>query len=674
MNKEVPDLRQGFAALCGLPDPVLNEISTHLEVQNYPPGAVVFKEGDPGDKLYLVVEGRAEVVVQTKAGPVVLATLGKGDIFGEIALLTPGARRTAAVHCVTALRTMVVAAEVFQALVDRFPQAKEHMQESMRRLLAFNFLRLATPFSSIAPVHLHALADSIGSLVLPQGNEIVRQGEPGDSCYLVRSGRVEVVQRDADSERRLATLGPGALFGEAALLTEGPRNATVRSLEPVELLVLRRADLLEAIHSDRQVGARMAELLGLRDRPTQVEDISVHQWAAADGETITILKDSRRGAYYRLSPQGWFIWQRLDGRHNLKDLTLDYLEEFKVFAPYVIAENVMQLVAAGFASGSAAKAQAHLMPEDLNWWQRTALMAQRLLQWHVIVRNVDGWFTRVYQGGLRFLYTRAAQAVIAAVVVGGLALFVDETFRLPAVAGGAAISGAMLWWLVPAILLSFVLHEAGHGFTTKSFGREVLGIGLGWYWFGPIMYVDTSDMWLAERWPRIAVSLAGGYTNLFLAGVAAAVAWRTTNPIWARGCWMFAMVSYVLVLFNLNPLLEYDGYFVLCDLLDRPNLRSHCLGWLGAGLPRAWHDPAELRRHALELSYGLGSLLYVAVVAILTLGEYRLLAQELVGRLLPPAMGVVLGVATAAGVIWMCTLGVIADLRAAAAKARVALG
>ena len=402
MTKAVPNLRAEFAGLSGLPDPLLNEIGAHLEPQDYPPGEIVFKEGDPGDKLYLVVDGRAEVVAQTKAGAVVLATLGKGDIFGEIALLMPGATRTATIRCVTALSTMVVAAEVFHALVDRFPQAREHLQESMRRMLVFNFLRLATPFSSIAPAHLHALADSVTSLELAKGSDIVRQGEAGDACYLVRSGRVEVVQQDAGSERRVATLGPGTVFGEAALLTQGPRNATVRSLEPVELLVLRRDDLLEAIHADRQVAVRMAELMGLRDRPTQVEGISVHQRTAADGEVITILKDSSRGAYYRLSPQGWFIWQRLDGQHNLKDLTLDYLEEFKVFAPYVIAENVMQLVAAGFASGSAAKAQGYLMPDDLNWWQRTALMAQRLLQWHVIVRNVDGWFTRVYQGGLRF--------------------------------------------------------------------------------------------------------------------------------------------------------------------------------------------------------------------------------------------------------------------------------
>lgn len=69
-------------------------------------------------------------------------------------------------------------------------------------------------------------------------------------------------------------------------------------------------------------------------------------------------------------------------------------------------------------------------------------------------------------------------------------------------------------------------------------------MGIGWYWFGPVAYVDTSDMWLEGRWPRIAVSIAGPYANLVLGGLAALVA---------------------------------DGYHVLSDLLDRPNLRPRAL-------------------------------------------------------------------------------------------------
>jgi putative ABC transport system ATP-binding protein len=106
-------------------------------------------------------------------------------------------------------------------------------------------------------------------LSVPADEAIVWEGEPGEECYLLRRGRAEVVveQGEGGGERSLATLGPGSLLGEAALLTDEPRNATVRTLEPCELLALGRADLLEAIGEDRPTGERMLELLRLRQKP-----------------------------------------------------------------------------------------------------------------------------------------------------------------------------------------------------------------------------------------------------------------------------------------------------------------------------------------------------------------------------------------------------------------------
>jgi putative peptide zinc metalloprotease protein len=143
---------------------------------------------------------------------------------------------------------------------------------------------------------------------------------------VLRSGRVEVLARGAQGdEQTLATLDPGSLFGEAALLTDGLRNATVRALEPCTLLVLRRTDLLEVLGEDRQARERMLELVRMRDRPRRVRGIEVHHRTTITGETITTLKDARRDTNHRLSPAGWFVWQRLDGEHTLRDLTSEYL-------------------------------------------------------------------------------------------------------------------------------------------------------------------------------------------------------------------------------------------------------------------------------------------------------------------------------------------------------------
>src|SRR5215208_114296 len=84
---------RGVPAFACLPTPALEELAEQLEEDLYPPGAVMVAEGEAGDRLYLIAEGRAEVSTAGQNGPVPLAKLGQGELFGEIALLEPGGRR-----------------------------------------------------------------------------------------------------------------------------------------------------------------------------------------------------------------------------------------------------------------------------------------------------------------------------------------------------------------------------------------------------------------------------------------------------------------------------------------------------------------------------------------------------------------------------------------------------
>jgi putative peptide zinc metalloprotease protein len=235
---------------------------------------------------------------------------------------------------------------------------------------------------------------------------------------------------------------------------------------------------------------------------------------------------------------------------------------------------------------------------------------------------------------------------------------------------GAALEGTeagdwlLLFW-VPAYILAIVGHEAGHAFTTKHYGREVPRVGIGWYWFGPVAYVDTSDMWLEGRWPRIAVSVAGPYVNLVLGGVAALVAWFVPNAVLSAALWEFALLSYLAVLLNFNPLMEFDGYYVLSDLLDKPNLRPRALAWLGRDLIPALRTPGRLKGHRLELLYGLASLLYVAFSAVLTVVIYRLVVQGWMEGILPQVLAAGLAWALAGAVVVLAAVGVLGELRGA---------
>jgi hypothetical protein len=101
------------------------------------------------------------------------------------------------------------------------------------------------------------------------------------------------------------------------------------------------------------------------------------------------------------------------------------------------------------------------------------------------------------------------------------------------------------------------------------------------------------------------------------------------------------------------------------DWLERPNLRPRALAWLGSELPQAWRTREELRKHSLELIYGLGSLLYIVLMCVLTLVSYRLFVQHWMAQLLPITIAEALAWVMAAAVLVLSAVSVVGELRGA---------
>jgi CRP-like cAMP-binding protein len=191
------ELLEGVPAFALLPTPALEELATRLEEHRYPSGATMVAEGEAGDRLYLIAEGRAEVSTAGQGGPVPLAALGSGELFGEIALLEPGGRRQATVTAIEPLLVLSLDAPDFHRVLDAHPEARTAFTEADQALLTAKFLKQASPFSTLDGAHLRKLAASLEPKTVPAGATIVRQGEYGEECYLLRSGRVEVVMEEA---------------------------------------------------------------------------------------------------------------------------------------------------------------------------------------------------------------------------------------------------------------------------------------------------------------------------------------------------------------------------------------------------------------------------------------------------------------------------------------------
>lgn len=634
------ELLSAIPAFALLGEGVRKDMAKRLHEEEFTSGQAVVTEGEIGDCLYIIAHGEAEVTVKSPSGPLLLSTLESGEMFGELALLSEARKRQATVTALTPLCVLSLSSQTFHRLLSEHPQARARLELAAEAMTLTRFLKQASPFAKLPSNRLEWLTERLVRQKVHTGEDIIRQGETGESCYLLRAGKVQVVTQDGETERRLATLNPGTLFGEAALLTNAPRNATVRALEPCELLVLHRADLLEAMQAHADVSGQMVQLLQMRDRPRQVPDVISQQRVSADGATITILKDPHRNAYYRLSAEGWFLWQRLDGKHSLRDLALDYMTEYKAFAPEAIAEILGGLAGAGFIQTS------HLHDDlaqqnqtRVPLWQQVERLARRVLEWQVTLDHTDEAVTRAYRAGPFLLFTRWARLILLPVMLFGFAIFLEDaylggpTHTLPA--------GRLLWLMIPIYAVTILFHEAGHAFAAKYCGREVPRLGIGWDWILPVAFVDTSDMWLANRRQRIAVTIAGPASNLLLGGLAA-LATHRVGSLWLQTLlWQFAFVNYVTVLINLNPLLEYDGYYVLMDFFERPNLRPHALGWIGAEMLPALKTREKWKGHWLEVIYGFSSLVYVIGTAILAGVAYRHYFQDWIHNLLPPHLAYV---------------------------------
>lgn len=131
-----------------------------------------------------------------------------------------------------------------------------------------SILRSVDLFAPLANPMIEAVASRLRHVEVPPGAVIMRKGEPGNRFYVIADGEVEVT-RDG---RPVARLGPGAYFGEIALLRDVPRTATVRATTPTTLLVLERADFLEAVTGHPV--AREAADVTIRERLPKGVDMS----------------------------------------------------------------------------------------------------------------------------------------------------------------------------------------------------------------------------------------------------------------------------------------------------------------------------------------------------------------------------------------------------------------
>jgi CRP-like cAMP-binding protein len=217
-------------------------------------GAPIVSEGEASDALYVVVRGRVEV---RRRGAGVLARLGAGQSFGEVALLarTP---RTATVLADGPVSVLAVQRAMVQQLARYFPPLVAILQAIYRDRMLAQLVTPGSAFATLDAAQRHALFARFVPGAAPAGAVVLREGQEGVGFFVIVSGRAEVTRVTLQRRiERVASLGPGDFFGEISLLYEMPVTATVQAAEPLTWLLLEREQFHEVMRAHPEQIARV---------------------------------------------------------------------------------------------------------------------------------------------------------------------------------------------------------------------------------------------------------------------------------------------------------------------------------------------------------------------------------------------------------------------------------
>lgn len=318
-----------------------------------------------------------------------------------------------------------------------------------------------------------------------------------------------------------------------------------------------------------------ARILSIRKRP----DLSARRQRYL-GKSYRIVKDPVGLKYYRFQEEEYAILNMLDGMSSL-DMIKEQFE--KQFPPQKITlEELQQFIGTLHQSGLILTGvhdqgyQLYKRSITRKWKERMAAATNIL---SIRFKGIDPErLLNVLYPWVRWCFhpVIVTLSVLLMICAGFLVLSEFEAFRSKLPAFQQFFTPVNGIWLALVLGCTKIIHEFGHGLSCKHFGGECHEMGVMILVLTPCLYCNVSDSWmLPSKWKRAAIGFAGIYVELFLASAATFIWWYSNPGLLNNICLNIMFISSVsTILFNGNPLLRYDGYYVLSDLLEIPNMRQ----------------------------------------------------------------------------------------------------
>jgi CRP-like cAMP-binding protein/Zn-dependent protease len=369
---------------------------------------------------------------------------------------------------------------------------------------------------------------------------------------------------------------------------------------PILATALERA-LAEPPPVEANVYVRLAESLEIADqRPRMRDGCEVKIFRLRWGNDYAMLARDDRELHYRLEVWEAELLPKMDGSRTVGELVVERMEAGGGLDAEPVTDLVLALYSGGFLDPAPIPTD-ELIADRLDPASPGRKKLKRFgktlsIDW----KGADRLVRFCYGYLLRPFFWWPVALVSGLVAIAGLIAFLDVAIaRNFALGKNAAVESAIL--LALAFFLTF-MHELGHAVVISRYDRKVKSAGFMIYFGAPAFFVEATDSLMLDRRQRILQSSAGPFTELVIAGVAGLAVFLFPGGPIADLLYKFALLNYVVIFLNLIPLLELDGYWILSDLIQVPDLRPRSLQFVQHDL---WHKFRE-RERLTPQEWGLG--------------------------------------------------------------------
>jgi putative peptide zinc metalloprotease protein len=347
-----------------------------------------------------------------------------------------------------------------------------------------------------------------------------------------------------------------------------------------------------------------------------------------EGKRSYVVKDPVSLRYYRFSDQEYFVVKLFDGRHTMEEIQKEFEKEYR---PQRLTHEDLEAFARQLLTAGLVQHESSRAAEELLESRKKQRRLQRIATWTNILyikipvfdpdKILDYLYSRLF-----WIFTWGFFGLSIALMISAVVLVTThyQTFydKLPYYHEFFAFQTVLYMWISLGIVK--VIHEFGHGLSCKAYGGECHEMGILLMCFSPALFCNVSDSWtMANKWKRIIISFAGIYVELIIAAIATWVWWYTPGRPFINNVALCIMTlcSISTFVFNANPLMKFDGYYILADWLEIPNLRDRANRYLSnqfkehaLGIEVQPEPYMALNRRVLFVVYAIISYIYRWVV------------------------------------------------------------